>query len=494
MATTGLQLDPDDEQRRRNLAITLGQQQPQLGNLRQPQPQMGPDVAAPTSLPDQSKVPDLAISQPKVQGPRGTLEADKAERSRELATGSGESQIYKKVTGSQFGQNHPLLGKILGGLGQGAATIGDIGLSTVAPQIAAQIPGTQFHHNLDLRNLNKQIGAEEGEQEKEAQTAAQQSEVPLHQAQTQEAQVRTQTIPEQVAASLAEHGYRIGEDGKLEEIPEGELSEVQRAQLEATRNPWMKEAGNQPLADRVPQLNQAMASRYQVMNPGKPLPPELTLPKEATKSDFDRLDKMMEAQERAAATKEQHEESNRFRQTALDLASQNRETKQDTSLKQASFKAFTPAMDSAERFNVMTKNYEDAIKNHDQQAMLSLLANHLGMTMGLQKGSRLTRDIIREAQESRPWLQGLEAKFDKNGYLTGVTLTLPQMQQMVSLGRERYSEDVTKARNESRYLGAQDDGPDRTPGKATINFYLSQANGDIAKAKQMAAEDGWTVK
>jgi len=168
--------------------------------------------------------------------------------------------------------------------------------------------------------------------------------------------------------------------------------------------------------------------------------------------------------------------------------------KQDTQTRQAAYKAFQPALDSGERFNVMAKNYEDAIKNHDQQAMLSLLANHLGMTMGLQKGARLTKDIIHEAEQSRPWLQGISAKFDKNGVLAGVTLTPEQMRQMVDLGRGRFNEDTVKARNEARYLGAQDDGPERTPSKSTINFYLGQANGDVTKAKQLATEDGWTVK
>lgn len=162
--------------------------------------------------------------------------------------------------------------------------------------------------------------------------------------------------------------------------------------------------------------------------------------------------------------------------------------------KSSILKEYQPSLDSAERFNVMTKNYEDAIKHHDQQAMLSLLANHLGMTMGLQKGSRLTRDIIHEAQQSRPWLQGLKAQFDKDGYLSGVTLTPEQMRQMVDLGRGRFSEDTVKARNTSRYLGATDDGPERTPSKVTINYYLGLANGDAAKAKELAAQDGWTVK
>jgi hypothetical protein len=161
--------------------------------------------------------------------------------------------------------------------------------------------------------------------------------------------------------------------------------------------------------------------------------------------------------------------------------------------KQGLLKLYQPGLDSAERFNVMSKNYEDAIKSHDQQAMLSLLANHLGMTMGLQKGARMTKDIVQEAQQSRPWLQGMQAKFDKDGYLSGVTLSPEQMRQMVDLGRERFAEDMTKANNEAGYMGAAGEGPARTPNKSTINHYMALAGGDVNKAKELAARDGWTV-
>jgi hypothetical protein len=157
-------------------------------------------------------------------------------------------------------------------------------------------------------------------------------------------------------------------------------------------------------------------------------------------------------------------------------------------------KAYQPTLDSAERLNVMTESFEKAVKDHDQQAMLNLLANHLGMTMGLQKGARMTKDIVNEAKNSRPELQGMETKFDKDGYLSGVTLSVPQMRQMVGLGQERYAEDVKKSRATAQYLGAKDDGPERVPGKATINYYLGKAGGDPNKAKQLATEDGWTVK
>jgi hypothetical protein len=156
-------------------------------------------------------------------------------------------------------------------------------------------------------------------------------------------------------------------------------------------------------------------------------------------------------------------------------------------------KAYQPTLDAAQRMNIMTDNYEKAVKDHDQQAMLSLLANHIGMTLGAQKGARITKDILHEAQESRPWLQGIKAKFDSDGVLSGVTLTPAQMRQMVGLGQSMYAESSKKSRATAQYLGAEDDGPARVPGEATIRYYMGLANGNPDKAKQLAAQDGWSV-
>ena len=102
--------------------------------------------------------------------------------------------------------------------------------------------------------------------------------------------------------------------------------------------------------------------------------------------------------------------------------------------------AFTAYNQSQERFNVMQNALPDAMKG-DQQAMLNLLANHLGMTMGLQKGARMNQALIEEAMKSTPLLQGMQAKFDGRGYLSGVTLTPQQMQSMVKLAQDRADQD-----------------------------------------------------
>ncbi len=250
-----------------------------------------------------------------------------------------------------------------------------------------------------------------------------------------------------------------------------------------------------PLTDEeIAAANKRLADRYAVNNPGKAIPSHLQLSRGAKRADLADLEKAMSGTEGAEATAANRAAAAEDRRHNQAVEAENRTQSRDLQGRQTAYKTYQPALDSAERFNVMTKNYEDAVKNHDQQAMLSLLANHLGMTMGIQKGARITRDIIKEAQESRPWLQGLEAKFDKQGYLSGVMLTPQQMRQMVSLGRERFSQDLSKARNESKFVVGSDEGPARTPSKATMHFYRDLAGGDANKAKSMAAQDGWSVE
>lgn len=60
----------------------------------------------------------------------------------------------------------------------------------------------------------------------------------------------------------------------------------------------------------VDQMNKALASRYQVLNPGKPLPAEYTLPPNATQKEYDRISGSLSATENATATKAQRDTAN----------------------------------------------------------------------------------------------------------------------------------------------------------------------------------------
>jgi hypothetical protein len=100
-------------------------------------------------------------------------------------------------------------------------------------------------------------------------------------------------------------------------------------------------------------------------------------------------------------------------------------------------KKMQPAVDTAltadDRLARMEKSFTKGMAG-DQQAQLALLADHLGMTFGMQKGAKLNRGLIEEAQQSQPWLAKISAKFDKDGYLSGVALGPEQMKQMLDLG------------------------------------------------------------
>jgi hypothetical protein len=93
--------------------------------------------------------------------PRGTsqLSTDQAEVGRLQSTGSGISQLQK---------SHPVIGGILKGL--------DIAGSILAPQAAAAIPGTEFHHQALLEQARGNVGQDIQEQERQTQTEHTQAE------------------------------------------------------------------------------------------------------------------------------------------------------------------------------------------------------------------------------------------------------------------------------------------------------------------------------
>lgn len=101
---------------------------------------------------------------------------------------------------------------------------------------------------------------------------------------------------------------------------------------------------------------------------------------------------------------------------------------------------------AVKRAKRMDESYADTKKpgNH-QQAMMNLIANHIGMTLGAQKGARINQAVWNEAVASAPWIESQAAKWfhrDSNGDLIfdgfkgGVTLTEDQMKQMVELAHE----------------------------------------------------------
>jgi hypothetical protein len=113
-------------------------------------------------------------------------------------------------------------------------------------------------------------------------------------------------------------------------------------------------------------------------------------------------------------------------------------------------KAQSTYLQSIERYNVMSSALPKALAG-DQQAMINLLYNHIGMTVGLQKGARITRDIISEAQTSAPWMATLLARIGVGKEFTmtpdalrGVVIPPETMHNMIGLAEDRVSEDYNQ--------------------------------------------------
>jgi hypothetical protein len=149
----------------------------------------------------------------------------------------------------------------------------------------------------------------------------------------------------------------------------------------------------------------------------------------------------------------QHSQETIDQQARASAAADERQRKGfDEKNTEASNKRFETALDADTRLSRMEASYAKGLKG-DQQAMLALLTDHIGMTLGMQKGARITKDILNEATQSQPWLAKIGSKFDDRGYLSGVTLGPDQMKQMLDLGYEARDRAVQGAHDAATMYG-----------------------------------------
>jgi hypothetical protein len=150
------------------------------------------------SIPQMGQKPNVTLA----PQPKGRLMGDQQALQEMAGKKPALESVYGKISGSNFGQAHPVAGKVLGALAQIPATVADIGASGVAPRIGALIPGTSVNRGLQLRGLENRIGEEEANAGKEAQTAALQAEVPLREAETRKAATEAEIAPSEARGRL----------------------------------------------------------------------------------------------------------------------------------------------------------------------------------------------------------------------------------------------------------------------------------------------------
>ena len=147
-------------------------------------------------------------------------QAHMAERNRLIAQSPGVDQVYGNITGSQFGQAHPLAGKLLGGAAEVGAKIGDTLLNGI-PGIAREIPGTSVHHTMLLNQANQAVSQDEANALKEAQTANENADANERNADT-EAKLNPPAKP----AEPEKWKPLLGGNGEVVTAPNGSIVEV----------------------------------------------------------------------------------------------------------------------------------------------------------------------------------------------------------------------------------------------------------------------------
>lgn len=376
-------LDDQDDIRDRYQANIAKPAQP-ASTLRGVSPAESP-IAAPTgsidkmdsgagALPMQLGTSMRAVNQPDKPTPLQTRTAQDDAQQQNLSKGSGIAQIKNPYARNALrGVN--AIGSVLLGRGN-----------------MASIPGTAEHHNLldtqNRANLTADAKADEDQQK----TA---SEVGLQGAQTEALQHPQvgKTPEEQTYASLIAQGMK----------PEDALAKMKQIGQD------VKPDTDPVLGPKVDQLNTALSSRYQVLHPNSQLPPQYTLPPGAAKSDFDRIDKLMEQEEKAIGTKAQQDTANQMRRELAQAAAQNRDfehnrqTTNDQDKKNAAHeKELAPvqgALDYAETY---------LPSKHTGPGDEALMEKFFELAKP-SSGFRMSQPQIEMLTKARSWMEGTKA-------------------------------------------------------------------------------------
>jgi hypothetical protein len=185
-----------------------------------PAPAMMPSssAAGATAPPITPSLPDTPLSQQALPSSPQTKVVGPTKNEATLYnlqnSKPGLENVYHKITSSDWGQNHPGLGKLAGIAGQIPATAADLALSLKGlpvlgnslSSIGQVMPGTTEQHNAKLGEAQGAVTEDEANAEKEAQAQNLKSEVPLHSAQAgyygahAEAIGNHQVTPEEAAA------------------------------------------------------------------------------------------------------------------------------------------------------------------------------------------------------------------------------------------------------------------------------------------------------
>jgi hypothetical protein len=229
-------------------------------------------VAPPITLPEKSSPNPSFPAQPSVNGPT----PNEARLSSLQNSKPALENVYHKITSSDFGQDHPALGKIAGILGQIPATAADLAMSLKGVPVLGNslssigeiMPGTTEQHNEQLGQAGSAVAEEEANRIKESEAGSHEAQGEFYRAHAQ--QITPGEFPPEV---LAQHP----EWGGLNLTPQQQEQLVANASTVAGRKS-VAENNNQTKLDLAKPIQGADGAMYRIdpNNPGIGIP--LTTP------------------------------------------------------------------------------------------------------------------------------------------------------------------------------------------------------------------------
>ena len=409
---------------------------------------------------------------------------------RPLATfGQDTISAPTEVQAPAMTQGTPAHGTARTVLGKVGSALG----TAFLPNLMPEIPGTrQFNEREEAReaglgHTRAETGLEGAQAgEATARTAA----IPI-QAQAEQEQAQTAAYkalhPEITEAQLQQHEM----DDWISKQKAAGKTDAGPADFLAYKTGLTKTVpeGQQPVRN-IPALNKANADAYQALYPGQVPPPELTIPDNATTDDYNRVTKALDRLESVASTQAQRQAVDEARKQNQQMAQESMELRKDTladtqgqrsmTNKEKVLTYYDPVFSADDRLKLMEGSLPAALKG-DQQAMLNIVANHVNMVMGVPRGKvgRVPQTLFQEAEKSAPYLQRIGAKFDKDGLLSGVTLTPQQMKSMVELGKQTLAQEKASADSKLDYLGIPPEDRPQIQSKAAAAAPPAGATHDV---------------
>lgn len=227
-----------------------------------------------------------------------------------------EEAELNRLTNPALESSKSGIGQIQSGFLRGLARVGDIAGSALFPTVMAQVPGTTFHHQMLVNDARQNLANDTAQEQADLNKGKTQAEI------YKDMHGDTGKTPEETTI----HDLMTGQNGQPRINPD---TGKPYTYLEAFGAVQGVKADNKPDKDpvidngKLAPINASLERRYQVLNPGQPLPDDLKLQKGATEKDFARVDKLLQQTEAAKGTAAQQAETNALRQQTMVLAQNN---------------------------------------------------------------------------------------------------------------------------------------------------------------------------